>query len=92
MLIALDIDLDLPAARRLKETLVEALAGEGPVALDAAGVERLSTPAIQVILAAGEHSVACGRPLSIRNATAAFKAAFEDLGLSPLLAAMETAA
>lgn len=92
MNIALEPNLDLAAARRLKDTLIGALASEGPVTLEAAAVERIGTPAIQVLLAAGERFAADGRRLVVADATEPLRAAFSDLGLAAVLDAMEAPA
>lgn len=72
--------LDLTQAQKLRDTMLHALDG-GPVTLDAGEVDRMSTPCIQVILAAGRAAEAENIPFKIRNATLVFQKAFADLGL-----------
>ena len=68
--------LDIRAAAPLRDGLQKALKRGKPVVLDAAQVDRLSTPCIQVLLAAGKS----GR-IQLAQASDAFVAAFSDLGL-----------
>jgi anti-anti-sigma regulatory factor len=49
--------------------------------LDAAQVDRLSTPCIQVLLAAGKSAEAGAGRIQLAQASDAFVAAFSDLGL-----------
>ncbi|MDF3809596.1 MULTISPECIES: STAS domain-containing protein [Rhodopseudomonas] len=72
--------LDLPQANGLRDDLIQLLA-QGAVVLDAAAVERMSTPSVQVLLAAGRAADAAGSELQIVNASEAFRAAIDDLGL-----------
>jgi len=69
--------LDLAAAKDLLATLLQQLANAGRLNLDAAGVETLTLPCAQVILAA----IRGGRQVSIANPSDAFISAFGDLGL-----------
>jgi len=75
-LLTLPQSLDLTQAQALRDTLTD-LADHGAVALDASSVERMSTPCVQVLLAAGRASA----PFKILNASDAFKSALVDLGL-----------
>ncbi len=70
--------LDLTQAQPLRDVMA-ALLREGDVVLDAAQVERLSTPCAQVLWATGK---AAGSRFAIHNASAAFQTALADLGLS----------
>lgn len=72
--------LDLTAARDLRERLTTMLAGSG-VALDMSAVERMSTPCMQVLLAAGRSADAAKVSFQIVDASDAFRAAVADLGL-----------
>jgi anti-anti-sigma regulatory factor len=72
---------DIRAAGPLREALLKALKRGKPVTVDAAQVERLSTPCIQVLLAAGKTAEAGGGRLALAQASDAFIAAFSDLGL-----------
>jgi anti-anti-sigma regulatory factor len=74
--------LDLTQAKPLHETLT-ALLDQHTVILDAAAVERMSTPCAQVLLAVGRAAVAAGASFLILNPSAVFGAALADLGLQP---------
>jgi chemotaxis protein CheX len=72
--------LDLTQAEALRGDLT-GLLGTGALLLDAAAVERMSTPCVQVLLAAGLAAEAASHPIQIVNASDAFRAAVADLGL-----------
>jgi anti-anti-sigma regulatory factor len=72
--------LDLTSARELRERLVAMLPGNG-VVLDMSAVERMSTPCMQVLLAAGRSAEAAKVSFQIVDASDAFRAAVADLGL-----------
>jgi chemotaxis protein CheX len=72
--------LDLTQAQSLQQSLMALLAG-GAVVLDASAVERMSTPCMQVLLAAGRVAEAANSPFQIVNASDVFLAAVADLGL-----------
>ncbi len=76
--IALPAVLDLAAAETLVATLRHRLAGGKPCRLDAANVEQLMLPGIQVILAAIRSS----EEVQVVNPSALFHGAFEDAALS----------
>lgn len=69
--------LDLASANDLLAVLRERLASGSPLHLDASGVETLTLPCIQIILAA----IRTYDVVSIDNPSAAFVSAFSDLGL-----------
>lgn len=79
--ITLPAVLDLSAAGPLKAVFEEALAGGRPLAVDANGVERLSTPCIQVLIAAEAAMKAAGLPFTLANPSDAFIDNFNDLGV-----------
>ncbi len=72
--------LDLPAAQALRELLSHAIA-EGGFALDAAAVERLSTPCAQLLLSACRSANSACASFKIFNASDVFRTALADLGL-----------
>lgn len=74
--------LDLGGAETLKHGLVEILGGSEALVIEGGQVERVATPAIQVLLAVARDSTEKSRPFSLRNASAPLTAAFEDLGLA----------
>jgi two-component system chemotaxis response regulator CheY len=69
--------LDLAAADELLQKLLHALDTGQPLRLEASAVETLTTPCVQIILAA----MGSGQDISIENPSAAFVNAFRDLGL-----------
>lgn len=72
--------LDLTAARDLQQDLRSRLAA-GAVVLDAQDVERMSTPCLQVVLAAGRAATAANVPFRIVGTSETFSAAVVELGL-----------
>jgi chemotaxis protein CheX len=72
--------LDLTYANPLRDSLTTLLGGNA-VILDAAAVERMSTPCAQVLLAAGRASTSAGVSFRILNASTVFRTALADLGL-----------
>lgn len=70
--------LDLAAADGFLDLLRNETAQDDPLQLDASGVETLTLPCVQIILAAFKSS---GR-ISIAHPSAEFVAAFDDLGLA----------
>jgi len=72
--------LDLTQAQGLRDGLA-ALMADGSLVLDAGAVERMSTPCIQVLLAAARTADAAHIRFSITNPSPAFRTALADLGL-----------
>ncbi len=77
--------MDLRAAEPLLHSLHEILAQGGKVVIDAAAVDRLSTPCVQILLSAAQHMEQHGIPFVIRAPSDAFVSAFDDLGLFSFL-------
>ena len=77
-LITLPERLDIGAAPRLRDAL---LAAEGDVELDAHAVTIMTTPGLQVIMAARDHLRDGGRTLRLRNVSPAFEACIATLGV-----------
>lgn len=77
--------MDLRAAEPLLHSLHEILAQSGKVVIDAAAVDRLSTPCVQILLSAAQHMEQHGIPFVIRAPSDAFVSAFDDLGLFSFL-------
>lgn len=75
--------LDLPGAADLRDTLLDALARDSAaeVILKAAAVERASTAAIQVILAAAASFRNASRHVEMEKPSEALIQAFRHLGL-----------
>ena len=74
--------LDATTAHALKETLLEALSLRADVVIDGAGVERVGTPGVQVLVAAGRSLVAGPHRLVLAKPSRALCEAFADLGLA----------
>ncbi|WP_257169950.1 STAS domain-containing protein [Bradyrhizobium sp. SRS-191] len=72
--------LDLTQAAPLRDEMVR-LAGAGGIALDASGVERMSTPCVQILLAAGRGAEAASKSFKITQASELFRTAVAELGL-----------
>jgi len=75
--------LDLQNAEALAELLREAVSIGQPVIIDASSVERVSTSAIQLLLAADQALVGTGFELSLNKPSRFFLAAFADCGIQP---------
>ena len=84
VVLPLQASLDLVAAMRLKEQTSEAIASSTSVVIDASAVERITTPCVQVLVAAAHSAAAQGGTFAVGRASEAFKAAFLDLGLGEL--------
>jgi chemotaxis protein CheX len=81
--------LGMPEAASLRDALLGALAHEkGDVVLDAAGVERLSTAAIQVVLAAMVEFRLAARLLAMEAVPSVVADGFRSLGLAAELRAL----
>jgi two-component system, chemotaxis family, chemotaxis protein CheY len=68
--------LDLAAAESFLDTMCRQMPAEGEMHIDASGVETLTLPCVQILLAALR-----GGQVSIQNPSSAFINAFADLGL-----------
>ena len=77
--------MDLRAAEPLLQSVQESLGMGGKVVVDAAAVDRLSTPCVQVLIAALQHMEQNGTPFVIKSPSDAFVSAFDDLGLFSFL-------
>ncbi len=73
--------MDIRAADPLLQTVQEALAGGGKIVIEASAVDRLSTPCVQVLIAALQHMEQNGIPFVLKSPSDAFVSAFDDLGL-----------
>ena len=77
--------LDLRSVKALKDALAAGLGGPGAVRIDAGAVTRISTAAIQVIVAFLAAMSQAKRRVTIVKPSPAFFAGFETLGLSSLI-------
>lgn len=81
--------LDLSAAEPLQRALLDCARSGDPPILSGATVERVSTAAIQVLLAAAADARARGTALQLRDPSAALTDAFADLGIGPAFVSQE---
>jgi anti-anti-sigma regulatory factor len=79
--------LDLACAEDLHQKLQEACAQDGPVTLNGAAVERVSTACLQLLVAAAISARARGLAFALHAPSPVLRAAVEDLGLAPFLPA-----
>lgn len=77
--VALPAVIDLDALDPVRETLIEAV-GRGAVTVSAAGVERVSTNALVMLLSAAESARRSDFAFAITGPSAALLAAIERLG------------
>jgi anti-anti-sigma regulatory factor len=88
-LFVLPSSLDLPAAGPLCRQLQEQVLSGGPVLLDGAAVDRVSTPCLQVLVAARRSTESRGLRFELRDPSAALTNALADLGLQGFVAGEE---
>lgn len=76
--------LDLPAAAELRDLLIDATAHDtaADISLDCSNVERVSTAALQVILAGATALRLAARRLVLDGVPSALAGAFRALGLA----------
>jgi len=74
--------LNLAVAENLRDTFIQHLTVETRLTLDAQMVDTITTPCIQVIIAAGQSLEENGNSLAVINPSPAFTAAFSDLGFT----------
>ncbi|MEQ9122172.1 MAG: STAS domain-containing protein [Alphaproteobacteria bacterium] len=74
-------ELDLTAATALRAQCLELMSIGGDVEVDVSDVETVTTPCIQVLLAAERSLAADGRALRVAGASESMRLAFADLGL-----------
>ena len=76
--------LDVPNAGTLQQGLTVALNHGGDLVVDGHDVERISTAALQVLLAAKLCVEASGAAMTVERASPALSTAIADLGLSSI--------
>lgn len=92
-MLALPQALTIATAEGFRQQLRSALAQNRPVTLDAAAVENITTPCIQLLLSlANGMNKEGGTSIRLANASAAVREAFTTLGLKETLARIEEAA
>ncbi|WP_417797870.1 STAS domain-containing protein [Terasakiella pusilla] len=77
--------LDMSAADSLLDALRSCVSSYSHLVLDASVVERISTPCIQVLLAAAFKVEKNGGRFSMKNVSPTFERGMRDLGLSDYL-------
>ncbi len=80
--IRLPAQLDLASLTALKEELTSAATSANSLIVDGSNVERVGTPAIQLILAAAKAFSGEGRQFTLEAPSQPLSAAFDDLGLA----------
>ncbi len=89
LLVALPAVLDVPAAAALRQRLLADAQPGQVIRLDAAAVVQMTTPAVQMLLAAADFIRRKRARLVLANPSDALVAAFGDLGLFSQLMAWE---
>ncbi len=77
--------LDMAAADEFLESLKSCISQNKNLTLDSSNVERVSTPCIQVLLAAAFKVEKAGGQFSILNVTPVFERGMKELGVSDYL-------
>lgn len=85
--VALPAIIDLDAIDGIRDTLIDALE-EGPVLVEANGVERVSTNALLLLVSAAETARSHQFDFAIEAPSAAMKTAIERLGLGAQFSGM----
>ena|ERR1700761_1160103 len=83
--LALPGQLDLTAAEPLHRTLLDRVRTGDPLAIDGSVVERVSTAAIQVLLATAAEARLRGTPFQLLNPSSELTDALVDLGVASQL-------
>ncbi len=83
--LALPAILDIGNAQELRDSLVAALERSPVLRLNGSKTQQVSTPGVQVLLAASQSATAGGGRLILSNPSPALREAFESLGLPNLL-------
>ncbi len=78
----LPASLDLGNAQDWKERLIAALTLNPVLKLDGSETTNVTTPGIQLLLAAAQSAKAKGGKIVLMNPSSALEAAFDDLGLT----------
>jgi anti-anti-sigma factor len=74
-------ELDLATAQLLKDAILEHIRSNEVIKLDGSDVKRITTPCVQVLLAANRMVSAEGGEFFLSNPSEAITATFADLGL-----------
>jgi chemotaxis protein CheX len=79
--IKLPAQLDMTALPAVKEELVAAASSASALSIDGSGVERIGTPAVQLLLAAAKAFADDGRRFALKDPSETLSSALDDLGL-----------
>lgn len=74
--------LDITVVQSLKADMLERVAAEGPLTVDASQVEKIGSAAIQIIHAAGLARAIRGRAMTVTDPSPAFIQGFTDIGFA----------
>lgn len=77
--------LDISAGEALKADFTSAFAKRKPVSIDASKVRKLSTPCVQILVAASIEADRMGLSFSVTDPASVFSESFQSLGLSDYL-------
>jgi anti-anti-sigma regulatory factor len=86
-MIVLPAQLDLTAAEPLHQKLLDRARSGDPLVVSAAGVERVSTAVVQVLLAAAVEVRSRGAAFQLRDPSPELAAALADLGVGAVFGA-----
>jgi len=75
-------EMDLLAAEALRASLIELLNKSGDLSIDGGEVVRMSTPCVEVLLAAATAFSDSGRGFEVRQPSPSLCDAFDTLGLA----------
>ncbi len=81
----LPASLDLGNAQEWKERFIAALTLNPVLKLDGSETMNVTTPGVQILLAAAHSAKTKGGKIVLMNPSSALEASFEDLGLSQTL-------
>lgn len=87
--LALPAAMDLTTAAELKQMLLAAVDSAKPIVVDAANVQRITTPCFQVLVAAARDMQKTGGSMKIVNVPDVFREPAQTLGLCEALGLTE---
>ena len=82
--IILPVILNLGVAEELREEFLSAIVPQSNLNIDAGKVETITTPCLQVLIAAGQFVEQDGGTVRISNPSTPFTQSFQDLGLNDI--------
>ncbi|MCE2992627.1 MAG: STAS domain-containing protein [Alphaproteobacteria bacterium] len=78
---SLESMLDIISTEKLYKEIITIVEKSESICIDASKVSKISTPAIQIILALDIFMESCAKSLVIQSPSEAFLSGFQDLGL-----------